>query len=109
MSCKCIFKVGDPVDWHRYNWRLSQSYKSQSAFWHGTILRDMGVQTMGGKSGHVLEVEWTKSNFCGKPFLREPEGTRCVANRPVHIQTEMCVELEPCQGSGTSLHPKRLS
>ena len=109
MVCRCKFQVGDQVDWHRFSWRLRRPAKSQIAFWHGIVLRDLGIQTLGSERGHVLEVEWTKSNWWGKLFTKEPEGGAHIAHRPVHTQLEMCLELQPCRGLGSRLHPTRLN
>ena len=107
MECICNLKVGDVVDWHRYSWR-SHSHTTQRAFWHGEIVRDLGITTLGAQRGHVFEVRWTESNWWGKPFKKEPEGTEYTAVPPVHLQTEMCVELKICQGPGGRLHPRSL-
>jgi len=107
MSCTCNLKVGDEVDWHRYSWRLRR-HTTQVANWHGKILRDLGTQTLGAQTGHVFEVEWTKSNFWGKSFTKEPEGGTHVAQPPVHIQKEVCIELMRCSGPGNPWHPPQL-
>ena len=107
VNCNCNFQVGDLVDWHRYSWRLRR-HTTQKAYWHGAVVADLGTQKLGAVTGHVLKVEWTKSNWWGKSFTKEPEGTVFVANGPVHVQTEICIELEHCDGPGTSLHPRSL-
>ena len=108
VNCQCNFSIGDLVDWHRFGWKSTRKHTTQNAFWHGEVIEDLGIQTLGRETGHVLKVKWTCSNWWGKEFDKEPEGGSYVASGPVHIQNEMCIEIERCAGSGTKLHPKRL-
>jgi len=96
----CNLGVGDEVDWKDI------FHRRQGRWWHGEVLKDLGVGNLGTQQGHKFLVRWSLGTRWTR-FKKLPEERWYTPTLNQFQQVEICQELVPCVGPSL-LHPPTL-